>query len=145
MRLEHGRFMTRSPGAAVFMVLMNRLALATGLDRAFTAGLFVIGLARTTIVVAIGSTLPPDRRLVVSVTIAPVFGVAIVLTTALLTAALLATALRPIIVGFAATPIRTWILFGFQVVAAATRLRSLFHLGSKIRRPLIVLVGRPND
>jgi len=144
--------MTRSASAALFTVSVNGLAFATRLDCAFPARLFVIRLARTTIVFAIGSALPPDGRLVVSVAImtadirlAVPFGVAIVLSTAVLATALLTTALRPIVVRFAATPIGAGRLLAFPVVTAATRLRLLFRLGTEICRPLVILVGRSND
>ena len=42
MRLEHGRFTTRTARIAFIMVLMKILPLATGLDGAFPARLFVM-------------------------------------------------------------------------------------------------------
>ena len=91
--------MMRSAHVAFITMLMKVLPLATGLNGALPAWLFVIRLAGTAMVFAIGSAFPRNRRLVVSVAITAViigfavlFGDAVVLTTAVLTKVFLAKA-----------------------------------------------------
>jgi hypothetical protein len=152
VRLENGRFVTRPANVTFLGVLTKLLSLATRPELAFATRLFVIRLTRTAMVFAITNTLPPSLWLVVAVAItAPAigfavpFGLAIVLPTGDF-----ATALGPIIVRFAATPIGIGISLMFLVTTAAKRpsrfrLMTLFQIVTEIRSPLVVLIGRPND